>query len=193
MAVKKEQLSQNDKAHQDPNLATTKPKQEEEAPAVSAVEQKRIEEHAKAQVALAEAHDKYRRLCAEFANFRRRAEERIGTLRETATEAILIKLLSIIDDFERALAPTAQSNTVVEATQKGVKLIYDKLMHLLQQEHVQPIEAALGDQFDAELHQAVTPTPVEDKALKGTIVEVVEKGYRFRGEVLRFAKVIIGS
>ncbi|MEM7383141.1 MAG: nucleotide exchange factor GrpE [Bacteroidota bacterium] len=191
MAEKTEQAPQDNKTHQGPDLAASK--HEEEASAASAAEQERIEELAKAYVALAEVQDKYTRLCAEFANFRRRSDERAETLREAANEAILIKLLPIIDDFERALATTTQSNTSAEATQAGVRLIYDKLTHLLQQEHVQPIEATPGTQFDAELHQAVTQAPVANEALRGKVVEVVEKGYRFRGSVLRFAKVIIGS
>lgn len=192
-----EQSPQDNKA-QEPSLTTTKPKKKEEtttAPEVLAVttEQEEAEKLARMHIELAELQDKNKRLYAEFANFRRRTDERVEALRETASEAILIKLLPIIDDFERALATTPQSNTSVEAIQKGVRLIYDKLTYILQQEQVQPIEVIPGTQFDAELHQAIAQAPVTDDTLKGKVVEVVEKGYYYNNTVLRFTKVIIGS
>lgn len=192
MTVKKEQPAQANKAHQDAKPSPSK--QEQQAPTVLKVPAGEQDESlVKVQVSLAEAQDKYTRLSAEFENFRRRTDDRVATLIEAANEAILIKLLPIVDDFERALATTAQNNTSIEAMQQGIKLIYDKLMHLLQQEHVELIGIDKGIQFDADLHQAITQAPIADEALKGKVVEVVEKGYRLKGRVLRFAKVIIGS
>lgn len=151
------------------------------------------EEPEKAQAALAEANDKYVRLYAEFENFRRRAAKEKLALIETASEDILKKLLPIIDDFERALSALQQDGTPAEAMQEGIKLIYDKLIHLLHQVGVQPMELTKGTDFDAELHEAVTQTPVEDKALQGKVVDILEKGYCLKDKVLRFAKVVIGS
>ena len=182
--------SPQDNKTQEPSLTTTQTAQE--VPEAT-TEQEQAEKLARMHIELAELQDKNKRLYAEFANFRRRTEERVEALKEVASEAILIKLLPIIDDFERALATIPQSNTSVEAIQKGVRLIYDKLTHLLQQEQVQPIEVISGTQFDAELHQAIAQAPVTDHSLKGKVVEVVQKGYYYNGRVLRFAKVIIGS
>ena len=197
-AEETEQSPQDNKAHQEPNLAATKPEPKEATPIgpeVLAVttDPEEAAKVAKMHIELAELQDKHKRLSADFANFRRRNDEKIKALTEAASEAILIKLLPIIDDFERALATIPQSNTSVEAIQKGVRLIYDKLTHLLQQEQVQPIEVISGTQFDAELHQAIAQVPVTDDILKGKVVEVVEKGYYYNGRVLRFAKVTIGS
>lgn len=193
--MKKKQLPQDqvDQEPQAPNPATTKQGEESPKPQpapVAAQEQAQALE--KVQAALAEAHDKYVRLYAEFENFRRRATKEKIALIETASEAILTKLLPIMDDFERALAAASQ-NSAPQAMQKGVRLIYDKLIHLCQQAGVQPMETTQGTPFDAELHEAVTQTPVADKALQGKVVEVVEKGYYLRNKVLRFAKVVIGS
>ena len=193
-----EQSPQDNKAHQEPSLATTKPKKEEATPTVPEVpsaktEQEQAEKLARMHIELAEAQDKYTRLCAEFANFRRRNDDKLETLKKTANKAILIKLLPIIDDFERALATTVQHNTSVEAIQEGVRLIYDKMTHLLQQEQVKPIEITPGTQFDTESHQAIAKAPVADDLLKGKVVKVVERGYYHNDIVLRFAKVIIGS
>lgn len=194
--MKKKQLPQDqvDQEPQAPKPATTKQEEESpKAPAAPVTEQEQAQALEKVQAALAEAHDKYVRLYAEFENFRRRAAKEKIALIETASEAILKKLLPILDDFERALAAAAQSSAPPEAMQKGVRLIYDKLIHLYQQAGVQPMETTQGTPFDAELHEAVTQTPVEDKALQGKVVEVVEKGYCLRDKVLRFAKVVIGS
>ena len=154
---------------------------------------RQAEELEKAQAVLAEANDKYIRLYAEFENFRRRAAKEKLALIETASEDILKRLLPIIDDFERACAALQQDNTPAQAMQEGITLIYDKLMHLLQQAGVRPIELTKGTDFDAELHEAVTQTPVEDKALQGKVVDILEKGYYLKDKILRFAKVVIGS
>lgn len=145
------------------------------------------------EAALAAANDKYVRLYAEFDNFRRRAAKEKLTLLETATQEILKQLLVIVDDFERAMAVIDQHKQGdAQAMEQGVQLIHDKLMHLLQQAGVQPMEISPGSSFDAELHEAVTQTPVEEP-LKGKIVEVLEKGYFLKQKALRFAKVVIGA
>ena len=192
------QSPQGHNAYQEPNLAATKPEPNEAMPIgpeelAATTDPEEADKVAKMHIELAELQDKYKRLYAEFANFRRRNDERVKTLRGAASEAILTKLLPIIDDFERALATTPHSNTSVEAIQKGVRLIYDKRTHLLQQEQVQPIEVISGTQFDADLHQAIAQVPVTDDTLKGKVEAVLEKGYYYNDRVLRFAKVTIGS
>lgn len=146
-----------------------------------------------AQEALAEANNKHLRLYAEFENFRRRAAREKIDLIETASEGVLKKLLPIVDDFERALAAFQSDQANAEATQEGIKLIYDKLIHLLEQTGVQPMLLEKGTPFDPELHEAVTQVPVEDTTLQGKVVDVVEKGYLLKEKVLRFAKVVTGA
>ena len=148
---------------------------------------------AKAQTALTEAQDKYVRLYAEFDNFRRRTSQEKVAMRDVANEAVIRSFLPILDDFERALATTAAGNTSADAIQEGIQLIYDKCRRWLQQAAVTSMEIDVGADFDAELHEAIMQTPVEDKALQGKVIEVVEKGYHLRDKVLRVAKVIIGS
>jgi molecular chaperone GrpE len=148
----------------------------------------------KSQAALAEANDKYIRLYAEFDNFRRRAAKEKLHLIEAANENILKQLLPIVDDFERAMAAIQKTNQEqgAESMQQGIQLIHDKFFHLLQQAGVKPMEVYPGSEFNAELHEAVTQTPVEE-SLKGKVVEVLEKGYYLKDQVLRFAKVVIGA
>lgn len=148
-----------------------------------------------AQEDLASANDKYIRLYSEFDNFRRRAAKERLSLIEMAGEDIIKKLLPIVDDFERALEAFQAADTAAapQATQEGVRLIYEKLVHLLQQAGIQPMHLDKGAVFDADLHEAVTQISTEDQDMQGKILEVLEKGYLLNEKVLRFAKVVTGA
>lgn len=152
-----------------------------------------LQEPDKSQDALSEAHDKYLRLYSEFENFRRRAAKERLALVETAGATILKKLLPIADDFERSLASLQATDEATQAIQAGIRLIHDKLVHLLQQAGVQPMLVEKGMAFDAELHEAVTQIPTADKNMQGKVLEVLEKGYLLQEKVLRFAKVVTGA
>lgn len=188
----KNQVSQEEVNQEGQEHILTKAEEEstEKEPAAEVLEKQKIDQD---QTALAEASEKYVRLYADFENFRKRvAKERIKMF-ETANQDMIQKLLPIIDDFERALAVAMPATTPPEGMTAGIRLIHEKLMHLLQQKGVQPIETPKGTQFDPELHEAVTQTPVEDPSLRGKVIDIVEKGYFLRDKVLRFAKVVIGS
>ncbi|MCU0317823.1 MAG: nucleotide exchange factor GrpE [Amoebophilaceae bacterium] len=152
-----------------------------------------LQEPDKSSDALAEAHDKYLRLYSEFENFRRRAAKEKLSLIETAGASILKKLLPIADDFERALESLQAADEATQAIQAGIRLIHDKLVHLLQQAGVQPMPVERGMTFDAELHEAVTQIPTDDEDMQGKVLEVLEKGYLLQEKVLRFAKVVTGA
>ncbi len=139
---------------------------------------------------LTAANDKYVRLYAEFENFRRRTAQEKATLISTAGEDLLKKLLPIVDDFERALAALPAADA---ATQQGIQLIYDKLVQLLQQAHVQPMTVTQGTPLDTALHEAIAQAPTQDPTLQGRIIDITEKGYLLNDKVLRFAKVVIGK
>ena len=151
------------------------------------------QELGKAQEDLAAANEKYLRLYSEFDNFKRRAAKERFSLLETAGEGILKKLLPIADDFERALAALQSTDAAAQATQEGIRLIYEKLIYLLQQEGVQPMPLEKGTAFDAEFHEAVTQIPAEDQEMQGKVLDVLEKGYLLKEKVLRFAKVVTGA
>ena len=151
------------------------------------------QEFKKAQEDLAAANEKYLRLYSEFENFRRRATKEKFSLIEAAGERILKKLLTIVDDFERALEAIQTTDATAQAMQEGIYLIYEKLLHLLQQEGVQPMPIEKGTAFDAELHEAVTQMSVEEQAMHGKVLDVLEKGYLLKEKVLRFAKVVTGA
>jgi molecular chaperone GrpE len=187
--------AQNQQKVQSPHLPEEQ-KPHEAAQAVPAEEvaipdlQKSLE---KAQEELALANEKCLRIHAEFDNFRKRTTQERLVLIETAGEKLLEQLLPLIDDFERALSSLDEGNNSIASVTTGVKLIYDKMIQLLAQAHVHPMEIETGNTFNPELHEAISKTAVSDKALQNKIIHVVTKGYMIKDKVLRYAKVIIGE
>ncbi|EJF11292.1 MULTISPECIES: nucleotide exchange factor GrpE [Pontibacter] len=146
----------------------------------------------KAEAELAEMKDKYIRLMAEFENFRRRtAKERMDLLK-TANEDLMSELLPVLDDMERA-RQSMEATKDVDAMLQGLELVFHKLKHVTQLKGLKPIVINAGDDFDSDLHEAVTQIPAPSEELKGKIVDVIEKGYTLNEKVIRFAKVIIGA
>lgn len=140
---------------------------------------------------LAEMQDKYIRLSAEFDNYRKRTLREKMDLSKYAEESLLLKLIPLMDDFERALLHIEKSEEN-GALKNGVDLIYMKFSEFLKQNGVNEIEA-LNNSFDVDLHEAVAKVPVDDENMKGKVVDVALKGYFLRDKVLRFAKVVVGE
>jgi len=142
--------------------------------------------------ALKQSQDQHMRLYAEFENFKKRATQEKYRLIETAGESFLQKILPILDDFERALQTFQQDQVPLEAIEEGVKLIHDKMSQILHQYNVEAMDITQETTFDPEWHEAISTTPVTEAALKGKIINTIEKGYLLKDKVLRHAKVIIG-
>ena len=140
---------------------------------------------------LAQANDKYLRLYAEFDNFRRRTSKERVELLQTAGKEIIVSLLPVLDDFERA-EKAMEKSTDVEALKAGVALIQNKLNNILTQKGLKPMQS-IGQPFDADLQEAVTNIPAPTDDMKGKVIDEMEKGYTLGDSVIRFAKVIVGS
>ena len=140
---------------------------------------------------LAVMQDRYLRLSAEFDNYRKRSLREKMELSKYASEDVLLKLLPVMDDFERALA-NMETATDCSAIKSGIDLIYSKLTDFLKQNEVKEIES-LNCGFNVDLHDAVAKTTVEDEKMKGLIVDVLNKGYYLKDKVIRHAKVVIGE
>ncbi len=140
---------------------------------------------------ISQANDKYLRLYAEFDNFRRRTSKERTELLQTAGKEIIVSLLPVLDDFERAFKSIDQATDVV-AVKAGVELIYSKLNNILSQKGLKPMEA-VGQPFDADLHEAITNIPAPADDMKGKVIDEMEKGYYLGDKVVRFAKVIVGA
>lgn len=145
----------------------------------------------KAENDIIELKDKHIRLQAEFDNYRKRTLKERMELLKTASESLLVNILPVIDDFDRAI----QMLDIVEEenhVKEGVHLIYNKFKDFLKQNGVREIEAKEKD-FDTDLHEAITKIPAPTEELKGKIVDVVQKGYLLNDKVIRHSKVVIGE
>lgn len=138
-------------------------------------------------------NDRYLRLSAEYDNFRKRSLKEKMELIKTAGEDILINIIPVIDNFERALK-SINNNTSEEgkAIMDGVVLIYNKFNEFLSQRGVKEIES-IGKPFDTEFHEAITKIPAPAEDMKGKVIDVIEKGYMMHEKVIRFSKVVIGE
>ncbi|AZR74854.1 nucleotide exchange factor GrpE [Anoxybacter fermentans] len=167
------------------NTDTDKEAGEEKSPEVLALEEekKKLEEEKKNLI------DKLSRLQADFNNYRRRVAQEMEEHKARANERLLAELLPIIDNFERALS-VEQNND--ESFVKGVEMIYKQLLNLLEKEGVTPIEAE-GEIFDPHLHHAVMKEPAPEGVVEDTIIAVLQKGYYYKGRVLRPAMVKVAE
>ena len=138
---------------------------------------------------LQESKDKYLRLYSEFENYRRRTSKEKIDMIDSANKDLLKEILPISDDFERAIKSSDSDNIIDE---EGIKLIFQKLKGILEKHNLKKMEINVGDDFNSELHEAITSTPSEKK-LKGKVVDIIEDGYLIGDKILRFGKVVIGS
>ena len=138
-----------------------------------------------------ELNDKFLRLYSEFDNYRRRTSKEKLDLAKTASEELIIDLLPVLDDFERAIKSSEEIKDC-EAVKEGMQLIYNKLYTILTKKGLAPIEAK-GNAFDTDFHEAITYIPAPSEELKGKVVDEVEKGYLLHDKVIRYTKVVIGQ
>lgn len=156
------------------------------------VDEEKLSIEEKLTIEVAEAKDKYLRLYSEFENFRRRTAKERLELTKVAVSDLVANLLPVVDDFQRAQDANEKQDDI-DAVKEGFDLISSKLLKTLEQKGLKIMVTEKGDDFDADLHEAITQFPVEEKDLKGKIVDTIEKGYYLGDKVVRFAKVVIGS
>jgi molecular chaperone GrpE len=140
---------------------------------------------------LEEQKDKYVRLFAEFDNFKRRTSKERIELIQTAGKEVIISLLQVLDDCDRA-EKQMQETEDVSQIKEGVLLVFNKLRKTLQAKGLRAMESLHTD-FDVEKHEAITEIPVSDKNLKGKVIDEIEKGYYLNDKLIRFAKVVVGK
>jgi molecular chaperone GrpE len=138
----------------------------------------------------AELNDKHMRLQAEFDNFRKRTAKEKLDLTVTASENVIKDILPVLDDFERALQNMEKNGN--EADLQGVTLIFNKLKDTLKKKGLEEIEAMDAD-FNTDEHEALTMIPAPDESKKGKVLDVIQKGYKLNGKVIRFARVVVGN
>lgn len=138
-----------------------------------------------------EMNDKYLRLYSEFDNFRKRALKERIELSKTASEEVLVEMLTILDDFERAI-DSFETVQTVEPLKEGTLLIFNKFKNKLTQKGLIEIEAK-GKTFDTDYHEAIANVPSTSEDQKNKILDVTQKGYLLNGKVIRFAKVVVNN
>jgi molecular chaperone GrpE len=135
--------------------------------------------------------DKYMRLSAEYDNYRKRTLKEKLDLINTGGEDVVRSMLEVLDDMDRALAVVEQA-TEMEAIKQGLVLIDSKLRSTLRSKGLSEVEA-VGQELDADLHEAVARIDVAEKDMKGRIVEVIQKGYKLKDKIIRHPKVVVGQ
>ena len=136
-------------------------------------------------------NDKYLRLFAEFDNYKRRTQKERVELLQTAGKDVIVSLLTILDDFDRA-NKAAETAVEVGPIKEGVQLVHNKLIGLLSQKGLKVMES-INTPFDTDLHEAITKVPAPSDELKDKVIDELEKGYTLNDKVIRFAKVVVGS
>jgi len=155
------------------------------------VEKEPLSELDQAKADLAEQKDKYLRLMAEFDNYKRRTAKERMDLIQTAGKDVIVSLLDVLDDCDRAEKQLGISDDI--AVQKeGIQLVFNKIRSTMQAKGLAAMES-IGKDFDAELHEAITEVPVPDDKLKGKVIDEVTKGYLLNEKIIRFAKVVVGK
>lgn len=140
---------------------------------------------------LEELNDKYLRLYSDFDNYRRRNLKEIGDIRKNASEDLVVKLLGVLDDFDRAIK-AFDSTDNAQALKEGILLIFNKFMTVLSNQGLEQMKT-VGEPFNTDFHEAITNIPAQNEEMKNKVVDEIEKGYLLNGKVIRYAKVVVGS
>ena len=178
-----EQPKQETKATQDDKVSDKKSRRFK----MRHAQEKALEEE---RAKYAELNDKYLRLFSEFDNFRKRTAKEKLDLTVTASESVIKDILPVLDDFERALQNMEKNGN--EADLQGVTLIFNKLKDTLKKKGLEEIEA-MDVEFNTDEHEALTLIPAPDESKKGKVLDVIQKGYKLNGKVIRFARVVVGN
>ncbi len=136
--------------------------------------------------------EKYLRLFAEFDNYKKRnAKERVELI-QTAGKEIIISLLDVLDDCDRAEKQLQNPDADISEIKEGVMLVFNKLRSVLQSKGLKPMQS-INTEFDVEKHEAISEIPAPSPELKGKVLDEVTKGYYLNDKIIRFAKVIVGK
>ena len=143
------------------------------------------------ELSVKEENDKFLRLFAEFENYKKRTSKERLDLYKTASQELMTALLPIIDDLNRASAEFEKSKE--KSLVEGFSLIKNKFSDTLQSQGLILIDVKKGDDFDAEIHEAITQIPAENEKMKGKVIDVIEFGYKLGDKIIRYPKVVVGN
>lgn len=151
-----------------------------------------LSQEEKLQREVAELKDKYVRLYSEFENYRRRTSKERLDLIKTASQDLMIEIIPVIDDFERAFKASENEENPVKV-RDGNHLVFNKFVKILENKGLKPMDDLIGKTFDPDTQEAITQIPSPKEDMKGKVIDVVERGYTLGDKVIRYAKVVIGA
>ncbi|WP_339628012.1 nucleotide exchange factor GrpE [uncultured Maribacter sp.] len=155
------------------------------------IEGEELSEEEKLREELVKEKDKFLRLFAEFENYKRRTSKERMELFKTAGQEVIVSLLPVLDDFDRAIKELAKTDDM--EVFKGIELINVKLNETLKSKGLEILEVRAGDVFNADIHEAITQIPAPDKKMKGKVIDVIEKGFKLGDRIIRHPKVVVGN
>ena len=138
-----------------------------------------------------ELNNSYLRLNAEFDNYRKRTLKEKAELLKSGSERVLLDIIAVVDDFERALDNISKTEDI-DAVKEGIDLIYSKFSNFLTKHGVKEIET-IGHAFDTDKHEAVTTIPAQSEEDKDKIIDSIQKGYTLDDKIIRYPKVIVAK
>jgi molecular chaperone GrpE len=162
-----------------------------DAPAAETEQAPELSAEEKLQAEVQQLNDKYLRLYAEFDNYKRRTQKERVELLQTAGKDVIVSLLPVLDDFDRALK-AMETAADVAPVKEGILLVSTKLKNTLAQKGLKDVES-ISQPFNTDFHEAITNIPAPSEDLKGKVIDEVEKGYTLNDNVIRFAKVVVGA
>jgi molecular chaperone GrpE len=165
---------------------------DEKVTAESTADNTELSQEEKLRREVSELKDKYLRLYSEFENYRRRTSKERLDLIKTASEDLMKDIIPVVDDFERAFKASEQEENATKV-RDGNQLVFHKLVKILENKGLKPMEDLVGKPFDAETQEAITQIPAPTEELKGKVIDVVENGYTLGEKVIRYAKVVTGA
>ena len=172
------------------SVTSSNENQSEDAETALPIAEEEVEEEAEAGDPVQLEKEKYLRLYSEFENFRRRTNKERLDWMQTASKDLMVELLPVVDDMERAMKSMQQAGDVKSV--EGMELVFKKLYSTLEKKGLKPMQAQ-GESFDPEIHEAVTQFEAPTEEMKGKVIDELEKGYFLNDKVIRFAKVVVGK
>lgn len=165
---------------------------EEDITSESKSETDELSQEEKLQKEVAELRDKYVRLYSEFENYRRRTSKERLDLIKTASQDLMMEIIPVIDDFERAFKASENEVNPIKV-RDGNHLVFHKFVKILENKGLKPMDDLIGKTFDPDTQEAITQIPSPKEDMKGKVIDVVERGYTLGDKVIRYAKVVIGA
>lgn len=189
--MSEEQVNKNEETHEKATAATAE-EQENNSTESSKNKDSELDPIEKLEAEVKDLKDQNLRLYAEFENFRRRTAKERLQLMESANKDTLTALLPVMDDFDRALKNTEETQANASVLE-GLRLIQHKMTETLKGKGLSAIESSIGKAFDVEEMEAITQIPAPSPELAGKVIDEVEKGYKIGEQVIRYTKVVVGK